>query len=350
MTLAERYLALAWHYHAAGRADLAGLDLEREARMAQPILMPGYDRTAWFADDYPQSLVTPEKVVLHSTEGGTLPSYSGGASAPQVTLDPWRRRRYQHFPLNMPARALLNPASTPVSENRDGAVQIEIIGYSDGNYAVKHGNAEYDLDRLTDDDYDWLGQEIAAICEATGIRPVLTKKPWIEYPASWGLHTPARMSSAEYDSFRGICAHKHVSGNDHGDPDLDPDRLQSSIDRHSGNADPKVLAEQKAINAAMRGTPGYKPIPEDGQPGPLTTKAKEAYMTTLADIDAKLDKVLAYARDAGTRKASHLTIEILQDLRKRLPGEHADIDAKLDALAAQVAADDEQAKPEDVTA
>lgn len=73
-------------------------------------------------------------------------------------------------------------------------------------------------------------------------------------------------------------------------------------------------------------------------------------MTTLADLDKKLDKVLAYARDAGTRKASHLTIEILQDLRKRLPGEHADIDAKLDALAAQVAADDEQAETEETPA
>ena len=267
--------------------------------MAQPILMSGYDRTAWFADDYPQSLVTPEKVVLHSTEGGTLPSYSGGASAPQVTLDPWRRRRYQHFPLNMPARALLNPASTPVSENRDGAVQIEIIGYSDGNYAAKHGNAEYDLDRLTDDDYDWLGQEIAAICEATGIRPVLTDKPWIEYPASWGLHTPSRMSSAEYDSFRGICAHKHVSGNDHGDADLDPDRLQSSIDRHSGNADPAVLAEQQTYNRAMSGRPGWTPIPEDGIPGPLTTAAKEAYMTTLDELAQQLDRIEERQRDHG---------------------------------------------------
>ena len=60
--------------------------------------------------------------------------------------------------------------------------------------------------------------------------------------------------------------------------------------------------------------------------------------------------MLGYARDAGTRKASHLIIAILQDLRDRLPGEHADIDAKLDALAAQVAADDEQAETEDVTA
>lgn len=259
--------------------------------MPQPILIPGYDRSAWFADDYPQSLVTPEKVVLHSTEGGTLPSYSGGASAPQVTLDPWRRRRYQHFPLNMPARALLNPASTPVSENRDGAVQIEIIGYSDGNYAVKHGNAEYDLDRLTDDDYDWLGQEIADICEATGIRPVLTEKPWIEYPASWGLHTPARMSSAEYDSFRGICAHKHVSGNDHGDADLDPDRLQSSIDRHSGNADPKIAAEQAALNAALADWPGYVPLTIDGIDGPRTALARSQFMATLDSLAKQLDRI-----------------------------------------------------------
>ena len=49
--------------------------------MPQPILIPGYDRTAWFADDYPQSLVTPEKVVLHSTEGGTLPATAAAIRA-----------------------------------------------------------------------------------------------------------------------------------------------------------------------------------------------------------------------------------------------------------------------------
>lgn len=296
--------------------------------MPEPILIPGCDRTAWFADDYPQPLVTPEKVVLHSTEGGTLPSYSGGASAPQVTLDPWRRRRYQHFPLNMPARALLNPASTPVSENRDGAVQIEIIGYSDGNYAVKHGNAEYDLDRLTDDDYDWLGQEIAAICEATGIRPVLTDKPWIEYPASWGLHTPSRMSSAEYDSFRGICAHKHVSGNDHGDADLDPDRLQAAVTRHSAASDPKIAAEQAELNAALAGWPGYVPLTVDGIDGPRTALARSQFMATLDSLAKQLD-----AEAARAKKRAALIVGITQEIRDRvLPRIHDDLAARLDAI------------------
>ena len=259
-------------------------------RDTKHIVMPGYDTRYWFADDYPQPLFNPEKVILHSIEGASMPTYRGGADAPQVTLDPWGRQRFQHYPLNMPGRALVNPDSTPVSENRDGAVQIEIYGCSDSAWAVKIGRPDRDLRLLTDDDYDWLGREIAAICEATGIRPVLTDRAWPEYPASYGAGNGVRMTSAEYDAFRGIAGHMHVPGNLHGDVTLDPKRLQAAIDRHTTAADPdpKVLARQRELVAAGLLTPADV----DGIDGPRTQAAWRRYMATLDDISSQLARLI----------------------------------------------------------
>lgn len=264
--------------------------------MPTPILIPGYDRsdTAWHYDTYPGVLfdLPMEKGVLHSTEGVSLPTYGvGGTDAPNVTIDPWRRLRWQHHPLNAASRALVNPASTEVSENRDRVWQVEIIGCSDTEWAAKIGRPDRDLDRLTDDDYDWLGEQIALMCDLTGVPPTLTtSRPWLRYPASYG-NSPARMSGPEYDAYRGILGHMHVSGNLHGDPKIDRDRMQAAVTRHSAASDPKVAAEQVALNDALAGWPGYVPITVDGIDGPKTQAAQEAYEMTLANLETKLDAI-----------------------------------------------------------
>lgn len=266
--------------------------------MPQPILIPGYDRsdTAWHHDTYPGVLfdLPMEKGVLHSTEGVSLPTYGvGGTDAPNVTVDPWRRLRWQHHPLNAASRALVNPTSTEVSENRDRVWQVEIIGCSDTKWAAKIGRPDRDLDRLTDDDYDWLGEQIALMCDLTGVPPTLTtSRPWLRYPSSYG-NSPARMSGPEYDAYRGILGHMHVSGNLHGDPKIDRDRMQAAVTRHSAASDPKVAAEQAALNAALAQTPGYVPITVDGVDGPRTALARSQFVATLESLEKQIAEIRA---------------------------------------------------------
>ena len=262
--------------------------------MPQPILIPGYDRSAWHDDTYPGVLfdLPMEKGVLHSTEGVSLPAYGvGGTDAPNVTLDPWRRLRWQHHPLNAASRALVNPASTEVSENKDRVWQVEIIGCSDTNWANRIGRPDRDLDRLTDDDVDWLGEQIAIMCDLTGVPPTLTtSRPWLRYPASYG-NSPARMSGPEYDAYRGVLGHMHVSGNLHGDPKIDRDRLQAAVTRHSAASDPKIAAEQAELNAALADWPGYVPLTIDGIDGPRTALARSQFMATLDSLAKQLDRI-----------------------------------------------------------
>lgn len=188
------------------------------------LTIPAADQSRRYDRAYP-GIVQPtiSKLVLHSTETSAkwgCPGYSGGASAPTLTIDPWNKRSWQHFPATVSARALLNPSSTAVSENRDNVAQIEIIGYSDERYGKQYGS---NLRELPDDGYDYLARTIAWFVTEHEV-PLRRPALWPAYPASYG-NSPARMSGAQYDTFEGVLGHLHVSGNSHGDVTLDIDRL-----------------------------------------------------------------------------------------------------------------------------
>lgn len=195
--------------------------------MARSTRYPGADLTKFFGHGGYSGIdqTRLEKIVLHSTETSAkwgCPGYAGGGNAPTFTINPWPgyRKIWQHFDTNESARALLNPTSTPVSENRDGVCQIEIIGYSDARTAKTYG---YDLRNLTDDDYAYIGRLVGWIAREWDV-PLVTPDLWPSYPASYGNST-ARMTSREYDAFTGVLGHLHVSGNSHGDPTIDPAKI-----------------------------------------------------------------------------------------------------------------------------
>ncbi len=71
----------------------------------------------------------PWRIVLHTTETASMPSYRSGNTAPHLTYDPGTRIWYQHTSLQTAARALRNPAGG-VQTNRERALQVEIICYS----------------------------------------------------------------------------------------------------------------------------------------------------------------------------------------------------------------------------
>jgi hypothetical protein len=155
----------------------------------------------------------PFKGVLHTTEGG---SYSGAraafvanGSAPHFTVAVENGRFVvrQHIPLDRGAKALMHPSGT-VETNRDGAIQIEIVGFS----AQQSTWSDVMLAGLAS-----LMRWIEA---QTGIKP--TSPVFRAYPGSAGIGNGVRMSSAAWDSFNGWCGHQHVPNNDHGDPGAVP--------------------------------------------------------------------------------------------------------------------------------
>lgn len=89
--------------------------------------------------------------------------------------------------------------------------------------------------------------------------------------------------------------------------------LREEVARLSGGE--STLAEQKLINAAMSGTPGWRPITEDGIDGPETKQARERYMATLNDISKTSEAILkAVAGDGIGRARQKLVVGSLKDL------------------------------------
>ncbi len=154
-----------------------------------------------------------DKLVLHTTESaGGWPGYQGGAITPTLTYEPWQHAWRQHLPINGSARALLDPSGTAVRENRDNVVQLEISCYCD----PKHADSGKFVTHLDDRALDELGALVHWLHVEWGL-PLQLAPRWLPYPASAG-DSAVRMSGADYDAFRGILGHQHVSGNDHGDP------------------------------------------------------------------------------------------------------------------------------------
>ncbi|WP_199818686.1 hypothetical protein [Streptomyces leeuwenhoekii] len=172
--------------------------------------------------------------VVHTTEGRSLPSYSGGAMAPTVTGVPdikaKKIRWYQHYDVDESARALANKLGG-VDTNTANAFQIELVGTCDAKKSTVWDGKRAGVDYI----YwpgapDWALAEVAWLVrwlhDYHGI-PLTCVKDWLAYgkdarrpgvtPASYGA-SPARMSMSAWRSFKGWCGHQHVPENDHGDP------------------------------------------------------------------------------------------------------------------------------------
>lgn len=195
--------------------------------MTKAAYYPAANRTAQnFASAFVGSTMSPNCLVLHTTEGTSWPSYDGGAVAPHLTALPdfdakkliWR----QHFPVTKSARALVNRAGG-VQTNTANCIQIELVG-TDGWASKANKNAPY---KLADkwcwptNATDWMLRDVAAF-----IRWCHTE--WgIPYRApyafdDWRGANSHRMSFSQWRAFEGVCGHSHVPENDHTDPGAFP--------------------------------------------------------------------------------------------------------------------------------
>jgi hypothetical protein len=191
-----------------------------------PQRYPGASTTYWYGSEYQGSAMESNVIVWHTTEGTSLPDYSGGLVAPNLTAKPdFAAKRlvwYQHFDFDVSSRALMN-RSGGVETNTLNVCQVEIVGTSDPATHAKWVKAGY-AHLYTPELPDWAVRDLAAFArwahEQHGV-PLSSGLTFKPYPSSYG-NNGVRMTGAQWNDFKGHCGHQHVPENDHGDPGAFP--------------------------------------------------------------------------------------------------------------------------------
>ena len=209
---------------------------------------------------------------LSATSGARMLNAAG--TSPTFCLHPVTGEVAQMLPANASCYTLEN-APGSVETNRAGEIhmQAEVLAEARNPFTGYMSPAGWDaVARIVD------------FAESWGI------------PRAWPAGRPAATPGGPHNRIGpGPSGHYgHSQWRDqpsgHWDPGaVDTARILAATQQPA--ADPAVLAEQQTYNRALAGRPGWTPIPEDGIPGPLTTAAKEAYMTTLDDLAKQLDRI-----------------------------------------------------------
>lgn len=233
-----------------------------------PQKYPGASLTHWYQDTYPGSAMETNTVLWHSTEGRLLPTYAGGASAPNLTAIPdfnaRKMRWFQHYDIDVSSRALVNAAGG-VQTNTLNVVQVEIVGTCDPATHTKWGTSEHlYMPNLP----DWAVRDLAEFAgwmhEQHGV-PLTSDVTFKPYPASYGSSNGVRMSQAKWNGFEGHCGHQHAPENLHGDPGALP--MRAILDRAKGDTD--VIENVPGLNVEAPKPPTYLAVLEtDSIPAP----------------------------------------------------------------------------------
>ena len=191
--------------------------------MSGPQKYPGALLDEWYHDNYPGDKQEVNTIVLHTTEGPVLDSYSHGAVAPNFTAVPDFKNQklvwHQHFDFDESSRALVHASGQP-GTNTNNVCQIELVGTCDPTTHKKwvaSGTAHIYWPEAP----DWAQKELAkflAWANKNHNVPLVGVPNWESYPASYGTNNGVRMTQAQWSVFRGICGHEHVPENYHGDP------------------------------------------------------------------------------------------------------------------------------------
>lgn len=188
-----------------------------------PQKYPGASTAYWYQDTYGGDLQEVNVVVLHTTEGRSLPNYDGGAVAPNLTGVPdfaaKRLRWFQHFDFDRSSRALVNLRGG-VETNTSNVAQVELVGTCDPVTHAKWTASGY-VHIYWPEAPDWALRDVAALlawAHANHGVPLSGPKTWKAYPSSYGTYNGVRMNDAEWNAFKGVCGHQHVDENLHGDP------------------------------------------------------------------------------------------------------------------------------------
>lgn len=188
---------------------------------AGPQKYPGASTAYFYQNRFGGDLMNVNVVVLHTTEGRTLPDYDGGAVAPNLTAVPDFSTKtlkwYQHFDIDRSSRALVN-LSGGVETNTLNVCQVELVGTCDPDTHANWGSAEH---VFWPDAPEWALAEVAAFLRWMNLQhgiPLVGPTHWPAYPSSYGNGAGQRMSGSQWEAFKGVCGHMHVPENVHGDP------------------------------------------------------------------------------------------------------------------------------------
>lgn len=245
-----------------------------------PQKFPGASTAYWYQTRYPGSAMESNVGVIHTTEGRTVPSYGGGASAPNFTMLPdfanKRLRVYQHFDFDVSSRALVN-LSGGVQTNTANAVQIELVGTCDERHATTWDGKRHGVDYLFwPDAPDWALAELGKFVRwahdnhAVKMQSTVTWKPYNkgQVGGSYG-NNGVRLTGAQWSAYYGWLGHQHVPENSHGDPgDIDMAKILAYAKGETPQEDdPMAGMTPKDIAKAAWLTDGVVGVPEDWSPG-----------------------------------------------------------------------------------
>ncbi|MEU3281761.1 hypothetical protein [Streptomyces antibioticus] len=218
---------------------------------------PGASTAYFYQNRYGGDLMEVNVVVLHTTEGASLPDYGGGASAPNLTAVPdfaaKKLKWFQHFDVDRSSRALVNLAGG-VETNTLNVCQVELVGTCDPA-THKKWTAAGTAHVYWPEAPDWALRDVAAfLAWAHGEHGVPLTGPsrWPAYPSSYGGGAGQRMSFAQWNDFRGVCGHMHVPENLHGDPgSIDFNRLIALAKGAPSEEDPMAGFTPQQIHDAV---------------------------------------------------------------------------------------------------
>jgi len=192
-----------------------------------PQFYPGASQAYYYEGRFASRAMEVNVCCLHTTEGRSVPTYGGGASAPNLTMNPdFKNKRlvsYQHFRIDSSARALENRYGG-VETNTLNVVQVELVGTCDPATRDKWKRQGHVQDKdfiywpeAPDWALDELAEFLAWLHEEHGV-PLTAPAKWPAYPSSYANGQGQRMSFSAWNNFRGVCGHMHVPENNHGDP------------------------------------------------------------------------------------------------------------------------------------
>ncbi|MFI9151665.1 hypothetical protein [Streptomyces sp. NPDC053367] len=301
---------------------------------AGPQRYPGASTTYWYQDNYPGSPMETNVVLWHSTEGTSLPSYGGGASAPNLTARPdFAKKRivwYQHFDFDVSSRALRNLPGG-VETNTLNVCQVEIVGTCDPATHRRWGSTPHlYMPQLP----QWVIRDLGAFARwawtehRVPLTSGLTFKP---YPSSYG-DNGVRMSAARWNAFTGHCGHQHAPENDHGDPGSFP--MNAVLAAAKGDTMDLTPADLRAIAVAVLTADNIidNPNPATADANPYV--ALETVVRNLEIIARRTEKRIA------ALEAAALTDAQVSAIADRLAAHPALAGAIAEKLADRLAARD----------
>jgi hypothetical protein len=158
--------------------------------------------------------------VIHTTESSTFTpgdTYFGRNVWPHFTFIQGDRSYtdavWQHLPLDRAARALAN-RSGGVETNREGCIQIEVVGYASRPAWSQGGGQTV-----------WNFRRLMRAIEANTDIP---RRCGVTFGGNeqYGLDNRYELSNSAWESYRGWLGHQHVPENSHWDPgEIDIDNL-----------------------------------------------------------------------------------------------------------------------------